>query len=140
MTQPVSEILLKDDALCLLKEMVDYKPFNSYFSLKINSRKNRHADFTKNPVVLCIQNAIENMGKIQQDTKEQLVSLLVENYPKEWINSLISVGCTTVDNATDKVLDHVLGAAIPHLKKSMTRPGKRTGYEEIFFIEWGYRK
>ena len=43
--------------------MVDYKSFDFYVYLEMNSRKNRHAEFTKNPVVLCIKNAIKNMGK-----------------------------------------------------------------------------
>ena len=45
-----------------------------------------------------------------------------------------------VDNAIDRLLEHGVGAAIPHLKKSMTHPGKRTGDEEIFFIERMYCK
>ena len=42
--------------------MVDSKLFNRYVSLLNNSRKNRHVDFTKNSVVMCIKNAIKNMG------------------------------------------------------------------------------
>ena len=45
--------------------------------------------------------SIKNMGKSQQDTTEQLVYLLVENYPKWWIHSLRSVGGTIVDNSTE---------------------------------------
>ena len=53
---------------------------------------------------------------------------------------MLSVGKTTVDNATYRVLEHGVRAVIPHLNKSMTRPGKRTGYEEILFIECMYCK
>ena len=49
--------------------MVDYKSFNRYVSLENKPHKNRHAEFTKNPVVLCIKNSIKNPGKSQQDTK-----------------------------------------------------------------------
>ena len=66
------------------------------------------------------------MWKIQQDTKEQLVSLLVTNYSKEWIHSLISAGRTTVHNVTDRVLEHRVGAKIPNLQNIMTPPKKRT--------------
>ena len=107
--------------------MVDSKSFNSYVSLEMVSRKNMYAEFTKNEVVLCIKKATKNLEKTQQDNKGQLVALLVESYPKEWIRSLLSVGCKTMDNATDRVLEHIIGAAIPHIKKSTNHPGKITG-------------
>ena len=91
-----------------------------------NSHNIKKAEFTKNPVFLCIKNAINNMWKIQQDTKEQLVSLLVTNYSKEWIHSLLSAGRTTVHNVTEILLEHRVGAKIPHLQKNMTRSEKRT--------------
>ena len=61
-TQRISKILLKYDTLCLLKEMVDSKFFNRYFSLENNSRKNGHAEFTKNPV-FCLFKIYQKYGE-----------------------------------------------------------------------------
>ena len=61
----------------MLVEINYSKSFNNFVSLEKNSRKNVHAEFTKSPVVLCIKNAVKNMVKIQKDTKEHLVSILV---------------------------------------------------------------
>lgn len=58
----------------------------------IDTAKSKKDTFQNNPIIQSIKNAIDGLGKSGQKDKEQLLSLLFQNYPQSWIEEFLGVG------------------------------------------------
>ena len=139
MTKRMAEILLsEDDAPLLLTKMIQTPRFIRHIMPAANLKKDGFEEFVRNEVVIKMKEAVE---KGNQDTKEQLISLLVEAYPQAWIHKFFGVGRTTLARAKERAIAHVAGAPLPEFaRRTITRPGRRAGFKETFLMGWIRRK
>jgi len=137
----VAESLLshKSDAPKLVQAMVNNPKFIRRTMPDVAPACNGYDEFITNDIVLKIKQAVSTLGsRGHQDYKERLISILVETYPREWIQKFIGVGRTTTLRAKKRVLEYGPGAPTPQV--AITRPGRRVGSTEDFFMDWIRRK
>jgi len=133
----VAELLLshKSEAPKLVHAMINNPNFFRRTMPNVAPALDGYKEFITNDKVFKIKQAVSTLGsRGHQDYKERLVSILVETYPKEWIQKFLGVGGTTTFKANKRALEYGPGAPTPQI--AITRPGSRDTSTDVFFMDW----
>jgi len=134
----VAQILLPQDSIDgnghLLKAMMESKPFERFVMPNVNADENNaYEQFSSNPAVLSIKDAVVNLGKSDYHMKVKLLSLLVM-YPKSYVAKLIpGVGVSALKDA--ELAEKSASEGIDFVVSDSITRNCRFGPKENFLME-----